>query len=311
MTREDILRDPEMAPYVRRHFFERLFSGLMDRPEALAEARRLDMDLQAGGYAIALFTLPLPPRTAADYLTDPAAEARSGLLAYFLKYSEYVTVPWGADACAALIKGEAEQMPGLIRRCVDQVEEQFVRRGLDRWYVAVSGPAARLEDLPGCWEEVSRLWAWRYVQPDRHIFLPGAAEPSPAPEETGAAHPSEPAGGSPPAAETGGALGRALAYMGQTIADPGLSLAGAAAHAGVTAGYLSALFRRELGVTFTEHVTARRMALARDLLADTDVPVGQAARQAGFRDARYFSTLFKKTQGCTPTEYREAQRKKS
>ena len=42
MTREEILHDPELAPYVRRYFFERLTAGLMDRGEALAMARRLD-----------------------------------------------------------------------------------------------------------------------------------------------------------------------------------------------------------------------------------------------------------------------------
>ena len=49
------------------------------------------------------------------------------------------------------------------------------------------------------------------------------------------------------------------------------------------------------------------MERARRLLLDTDLPVGRCAQEAGFRDARYFSTLFKKTQGRTPTRFREGR----
>ena len=101
-----------------------------------------------------------------------------------------------------------------------------------------------------------------------------------------------------------GALGRAAAYVREHRADRDLSLAGAAAWAGVTPGHLSALFRKKLGVTFTEYVTARRMELARTLLRDGGLTVEQAAWRSGFSDARYFSTLFKRTQGCTPTQFR-------
>ena len=101
-----------------------------------------------------------------------------------------------------------------------------------------------------------------------------------------------------------GALGRAAAYVREHRADRDLSLAGAAAQAGVTPGHLSALFRKRLGVTFTEYVTARRMELARTLLRDGGLTVEQAAWRSGFSDARYFSTLFKRTQGCTPTQFR-------
>ncbi len=301
MTREEILHDPELAPYVRRYFFERLTAGLMDRGEALAMARRLDIDLEAGGYAVALFTLPPPPRAAADYLSDPAAAVRSGLMAHFLKYAEYVSIPWEATVSAVLIKGNEGDMPSLIRRCVNEVRDQYAAASLADWHIAVSAPVRRLEDLPRCWEEASRLWAMRYIHPEQHVFLPARAVDTAGGEEAAPENTTETDG----QAETGGALDRALAYGQEHISDPDLSLGGAAAHAGVTAGYLSALFRRELDTTFTAWVTARRMERARELLAETDLPVGQAAREAGFRDARYFSTLFRKTQGCTPTQFRE------
>ena len=300
MTREEILHDPELAPYVRRYFFERLTAGLLDRGEALAMARRLDIDLDAGGYAVALFTLPPPPRAAADYLSDPAAAVRSGLMAHFLKYAEYVPVPWEATVCAVLIKGNDGELPGLLRRCVNEVRGQYAAASLADWHIAVSAPVARLEDLPRCWEEASRLWALRYTHPEKHVFLPDRAED--AGEE--AVPPGDQEGTDGPE-KAGGALDRALAYGRSHIADPDLSLGSAAAHAGVTAGYLSALFRRELDTTFTAWVTERRMERARALLTETELPVGQAAREAGFRDARYFSTLFKKVQGCTPSQFRE------
>ena len=109
-------------------------------------------------------------------------------------------------------------------------------------------------------------------------------------------------------AETGpvrpGPLGRALDYIRRHTADPDLTLADTAEAAGVTASYLSALFRKELGRTFSDYVTGRRMELARRLLLTTDKRPGQIARAVGYRDGHYFSAVFKKTQGRTPTDFR-------
>lgn len=107
-------------------------------------------------------------------------------------------------------------------------------------------------------------------------------------------------------ADRPGALGRALGYIHRHAAEPDLTLADAAGHAGVTPSYLSALFRRQLGRTFTQYVTEKRLDRARQLLRSTGLPAGQVARAAGFRDSHYFSALFKESQGCSPTAYRAA-----
>lgn len=300
MTLDDILREPDLVPIARRWFFERLTAGLFSPEEARACARRLDLDLEADAWALVLLDLPPEPREAAAFFTDPAGEVRGRLLAYFLKYAEYVPFLLGPTLCAVLVKGEAGQVDGLIRRCIDTVRQEYARGGLAGWHLAASGAGPGLEQLPERWEEVSRLWAWRYIRPEQNVFLPGGEAGQP---------PAEPPAVPEPAREEErraytGALGRAVDYMRGHFSQPELTLARTAQAAGVTPGYLSALFRRQADTTFTRYLTGLRMEAVKRLLRQTDMPAGQAARACGFRDGRYFSTLFRRTQGCTPTQYR-------
>ena len=99
-------------------------------------------------------------------------------------------------------------------------------------------------------------------------------------------------------------LGQAVAYIDSHFTDDNLSLNLVAREINISANYLSAVFSQEMGVTFTEYVTGRRMEKARELLRTTDKRSGEVAAAVGYRDPHYFSFLFKKTQGCTPRDYR-------
>ena len=68
--------------------------------------------------------------------------------------------------------------------------------------------------------------------------------------------------------------------------------------------YFSILFKREEGVNFLDYLTQYRLDMAKELLKDVKYNVNQVANMTGFRDARYFSKIFKKSVGITPTEYR-------
>lgn len=105
-----------------------------------------------------------------------------------------------------------------------------------------------------------------------------------------------------------GVLRRAMAYIGLHFAGEKLSLNQVAEAVGLSPNYLSALFRQEMDCTFVEYVTAKRMELARELLRTTHLRSGEVARAVGYRDPRYFSSLFKKTQGVTPREYRSGRK---
>lgn len=84
-----------------------------------------------------------------------------------------------------------------------------------------------------------------------------------------------------------------------------LSLKFLAAQLNVNASYLSSLFSKETGVTLTEYVNSKRIALAQKLLRGTDLPIQSITMQCGISDMYYFSRMFKRITGMTPRTYRE------
>ena len=68
-------------------------------------------------------------------------------------------------------------------------------------------------------------------------------------------------------------------------------------------------FKAEFGMTITEYITAKRMALAEKLLLTTEKPLREIASQAGFSDVEYFSRTFKKHHGISPAAWRRENRK--
>ena len=108
----------------------------------------------------------------------------------------------------------------------------------------------------------------------------------------------------------GSLLKQAADYIDSHYTDETLSLNQVAQKINISANYLSAVFSQEMGATFTEYVTSKRMEKARELLRATDKRSGEIAFAVGYRDPHYFSFIFKKTQGCTPRDYRAGGGKK-
>lgn len=103
---------------------------------------------------------------------------------------------------------------------------------------------------------------------------------------------------------------KTLAFIDQRF-NKGIQLNDIAESFGVSPGYLSNTIRRETGYTFMEHITQRRIGLAKELLPDTALSVVQVAEAAGYGDYVYFTKIFKKNVGISPSKYRKLKMKNS
>lgn len=99
-------------------------------------------------------------------------------------------------------------------------------------------------------------------------------------------------------------LEEAQKYVQQNYSSNEISLNMVASHVGISPSYFSTIFRQETGSTFTEYLTEIRMEKAKELLRCTNKKTSEIAYDIGYKDAHYFSYIFKKTQGLTPKEYR-------
>ena len=393
----------EYEQYARRRFFERVVGGQLTVQQIYEEAAKLDLDLRAQCYTIALFSI-LPKGTGvSEVYSEPAARVRDALLEHFMKYPEYLLLRWNLNTYVVLIKADKDKMDGCIRRCVDTVRDQYESCAPDQnWSLAIGAPTQRLSALPVCFEEVSRLWSCRYILPRQHILssetvgfltqqdggdnLAGldpakvnpsiwqgllqsaAAEEIPSCVDEFLLSVAQALGSQPfcqflmlsvrftateyvaglgvsqeeflalldcleltgqnvtqadlkhyltqvlfqaltlrdraSSNQYGSLIGQAVDYIDNHFTDDTLSLNLVAREINISANYLSAVFSQEMGVTFTEYVTGKRMEKARELLRSTDKRSGEIAFAVGYRDPPYFSFLFKKTQGCTPRGYR-------
>lgn len=75
---------------------------------------------------------------------------------------------------------------------------------------------------------------------------------------------------------------------------------------GISPGYLSSVFKKEVGMTVSEYIREKRMNYAEHLLSTTHLQIQTIALHCGIMDLQYFSKIFKKHTGKTPKEYRNS-----
>lgn len=95
----------------------------------------------------------------------------------------------------------------------------------------------------------------------------------------------------------------ALVYIHQHLSEP-LSLQTVSDAICINPSYLSDLFKREVGMTFSDYVASRRIATAKRLLRNPNLQIQDIAEQCGYKSISYFSTCFKKATGHKATDYR-------
>ncbi|OWA37663.1 hypothetical protein B9G55_06325 [Saccharibacillus sp. O16] len=84
-----------------------------------------------------------------------------------------------------------------------------------------------------------------------------------------------------------------------------VSLDRAAAHLGVTPNYVSRQFKLNMGLTFIEYATARKLEAAAALLQKGELNVSAIAEKLGYQSPNHFIRIFKERYGVTPKQYQK------
>ena len=96
----------------------------------------------------------------------------------------------------------------------------------------------------------------------------------------------------------------ALDYILKNFKDSALSLRRLADHLKVSDQYLSAVFSRKVGTSYSKYLNSCRILYARQQIIQTELPIRDIAKESGFTDIRNFNRVFKKVTGITPSECR-------
>jgi two-component system, response regulator YesN len=98
---------------------------------------------------------------------------------------------------------------------------------------------------------------------------------------------------------------KAKQYISQNYQNANLSIESIARYLNISNSYFSIFFKQETNQTFVDYLTALRIEKAKNLLKASGYRTYEISDQVGFNNPTYFSTIFKKHTGHSPSEYRK------
>ena len=107
----------------------------------------------------------------------------------------------------------------------------------------------------------------------------------------------------------GRAVRRAVRFIEENYGRD-LPLEEVAKSVGLSPSYFSSSFKRETGKNVVEYITEYRVEKAIELLCTTNLNTSEVAYRVGFNDPKYFTRIFKRSVGVTPSLYRRYSQEK-
>lgn len=105
-----------------------------------------------------------------------------------------------------------------------------------------------------------------------------------------------------------GFMDRAVAYINDRIFTD-ISIDGICAHVHMSKYYFCRRFKEAVGVTVMQYVLKTRLTLAKNMLRDTSLSIGEISEQCGFSSPSYFCRAFKEESGISPSRFRRGATK--
>lgn len=161
----------EYEQFSMRHFFEKMLEGEMSVAEIYAEAAKKSLDLSASGYNLIFLYMQEDKNDMPENDVNHFVQTQEEILHYFLRFPQYILFRWSINCYGILIRDDWEKIQEDTELAIEQIRMVCDRAGSDyEWYVAASDPVERLSMLPGCYDEIRRYSAYRFIYPRQHYF---------------------------------------------------------------------------------------------------------------------------------------------
>ena len=100
------------------------------------------------------------------------------------------------------------------------------------------------------------------------------------------------------------AMSRAISFIQDNFKDENISVWMVSNYVGLSESHFSALFKKEMGETFTNYITSLRIEEAKKLMRTTNMKIYEICDCIGYNNVEHFSRLFKKVTGNSPSHYK-------
>lgn len=100
------------------------------------------------------------------------------------------------------------------------------------------------------------------------------------------------------------AMSRAITFIQDNFKDENISVWMVSNYMGLSESHFSALFKKEMGETFTNYITGLRIEEAKKLMRTTNMKIYEICDYIGYNNVEHFSRLFKKVTGNSPNHYK-------
>lgn len=101
-------------------------------------------------------------------------------------------------------------------------------------------------------------------------------------------------------------LDRALKYISENFANEELTVEEVAYTTDMSESHFRRLFKSAYHMSPVKYINQMRISRAKEMIRYSTASFSQIALETGFANVYYFSRMFKKEVGCTPSEYRSA-----
>ena len=92
-------------------------------------------------------------------------------------------------------------------------------------------------------------------------------------------------------------------YIEKNYSDQELSVSEISKHMGYSPNYIGSTFKKEFGISINDYINKYRCIMAKELMKDVGMKMYEISYAVGYTDQHYFSKVFKKYEGISPSEY--------